>query len=209
MHGIHKYLTSDWMVLCFCKACIRYWKWPCSDSPPFDSIPLEKYGSNLDSLFHLIYVGIIFLPLYCPHFQPAWPSHSLPLNIHLQLLRDAFGGRAERFTQHASWMLRSHPTFSFKTLPWIYHLWCLHPRFASLHFSSMWQLQESLQRLPVCPSVGWTMPCCYSHCLNAFNNYKWNIAFFSSFFFRRISNYFKITFADYFTVTCFKSISKD
>lgn len=99
---------------------------------------LQENCSNADFLFHLTFLGTIFLSPYYPHFQQTWPRYPFLLDVHLQLLWEAFSGRAGRLTKGR---VLSH-SISFKALPWIYNLWFLHLWFSPLHFSSssnIWQ----------------------------------------------------------------------
>lgn len=96
--AVHRYLTYNWMVLCLCEACSRDMGWLSSGGQPFDYIPFT--GKWFQCWFPVppYYLGVIFLSLYHPHFQRTWPSHSLLLHIHLQLLGEAFSGRTGGFT---------------------------------------------------------------------------------------------------------------
>lgn len=63
---------------------------------PLTASYLQENYSSVDFLFHLTYLGIIFLSLLTPFSNR--PSLPLLLHIHLQLLGKAFSGKSGGFT---------------------------------------------------------------------------------------------------------------
>lgn len=121
--AVHRYLTYNWWYFAFVRPVVEIG----DDFPvvvnPLTTSPLQENGSNVDFLFHLTYLGVIFLSLYHLHFQQIWPSHSLLLHITPPVVGRSIQWKNRRiYTGKTSIMCQldvkkpSHP-ISFKTLP--------------------------------------------------------------------------------------------